>query len=93
MLSPLLGMISYSKGFGATSGTFFSGSLAAIGVLVNKADGVDFLSVNEESSLDYVASPPKRLGPTVDDPVDFVSTTFAEAFDVPRIPDNGGVMD
>jgi hypothetical protein len=39
-------MKSYSKGFGATSGTFFSGSLAAIGVPVNKADGVDFLSVN-----------------------------------------------
>ena len=86
-------MKSYSKGFGATSGTFFSGSLAAIGVPVKKADGVDFLSVNEESSLDYVASPPKTLGPTVDGPVDFVSTTFAEAVDVPSNPDNGGVMD
>ena len=60
---------------------------------MNKAGGVDFLSVNEESSLEDVASPPKTLRPTVYGPVDFLSTTFAEGVDVPRNPDNGAVMD
>jgi hypothetical protein len=84
LLSAALGAKSeLASGLGAASATFLSVSLAAAGGLMNKLEG--FLSVKVVlllgTSLDDVASPPKTLRPAKGDgpPVDFVSTTLAEA--------------
>ncbi len=78
-LSPALGAKSPpNPNFVDSSAPFFSVSLPATGGVVKNVDG--FLSAKDGvTSFDVMASPPKILEPYDGGPVDFVSTTFAEA--------------